>query len=150
MSVQYLCKYPQTVPPYDGDTQAHRLFRLEADLCGHSIATTTTDKHLREVLVRACNTWKVPKPELIYESIRNTNFGWQTDKGIHLNTKSDGANMQTMIHELAHWICHKREYAIEDHGPEFMWVYIELLEQFNMMPRECMMLLCKNYMVEVG
>ena len=72
------------------------------------------------------------------------------DEGISLNKARHGQTLLTLLHEVAHWIVAKRDYAVDSHGPEFMWIYIELLEQFNVMPRECMLLLCAKYQIEVG
>ena len=148
--VRYLNKHPQTLAPLEGDSQAHRVFRLESDISGLSIGHKMILKDLQEVAKNVGFTWRVPVPKIELVDKRERIYGWQDDVGIKLNTPHDGQNLFTLLHELAHWIVVRRDYAIEDHGPEWVWIYIELLDQYKMLPRECSLLLCQKYNIEVG
>ena len=148
---RYLNKHSQTYTPDPLDTQAHRVYRFESDLCGASVGHKMALIDLKAVSVTACRTWKVKKPKLgIVSQPKARVYGWQTEDGIELNSACDGQNLTTLLHEMAHWIVHSRHYAVEDHGPEFMWIYIELLDQFKLLPRICALQLCDIYKIEVG
>lgn len=151
--IKYITKSVQTYKPDPDDSQQHRVYRLESCLRGGHSGHVAPRDFLRAALTRACVTWKLrgdKRPDLHFVHVNNQRYGWQDSNGITLNAKEDGQNLFTLLHELAHWICYVRDYAVEDHGPEWMWVYIELLDQFNVIPRSAMVHLCDLYQVEIG
>lgn len=153
MTIHYLTKRPQTHAPDPEDTQAHRLYRLEATIDGPSVGSIQDPEFLQQVANKGARTWRVKPPTI--QCVDMPRADWSgleitEDRKIVLNRGRHGQNLLTLLHELAHYVVGVRGYAVESHGPEFMWIYIELLEQFNVMPRECMLLLCKKYNIEVG
>jgi predicted SprT family Zn-dependent metalloprotease len=151
---RYLNKYPYNIPMNPEDSQQHRLTRLESAICGGAVGHIMSVADLQEILTNACITYHIkpaqrPKLEIVNIK-RDRVYGWQDEDGIYLNKAHDGQNLMTLLHEFAHWVVAVRDYAVEDHGPEFMWILIELFDQYRIIPRECMMLLCDKYMVKVG
>lgn len=152
MTIYYLTKFPMTHPPDRDDEQAHRVYRFEACFDGGTVGHVCDLKLLQDVVARACRTWKVKKPELLVVNKPKADWSGMHYDGdrIELNRGRNGQNLLTLLHELAHWIVDQKDYAVESHGPEFMWIYIELLDQFNVLPRACSILLCDLFKIEVG
>jgi hypothetical protein len=152
MSVHYLTKHPFTHKPDPEDPQAHRVYRMEACIDGGTVSHTAPQEFLSKVAAKAARTWKVKKPKIHYVNLPRAYWNGEhdSDVGITLNRGRHGQNLMTLLHEMAHWIVGQKDYAVESHGPEFMWIYIELMEQFNLMPRVCSLELCRIYNVEVG
>jgi hypothetical protein len=88
-------------------------------------------------------------PKIVIVHKKKKPFGWSEHK-VYLNAEWHGDNMAVLLHELAHWIHDELGDEGEPHGPEFMHIYIELLDQYKMMPRLLMQLLCASYEVEYG
>jgi hypothetical protein len=152
MSVHYLTKRPFTHIPDDDDPQAHRVYRMEACMDGGTVEHQAPLAFLEKVAAKAARTWKVKKPKIILVDLPRAYWNGEHEHGVGvtLNSGRHGQNLLTLLHEMAHWIVDCRDYAVDSHGPEFMWIYIELMEQFNLMPRVCSLELCRIYNVKVG
>ena len=130
--------YKPDSPDLTGDPAALRVYRMERDWVGWHKNTTVDESYLNEMALDACKTFRVKvMPEIYVVNKRTVDIGWCTAEGIFLNRYKDGANYAILIHEVAHWIADDLYGAdeIEGHGPEWAFVYIELLDRYKFLPR---------------
>ena len=145
MISKYYTQKSKEYKPFKGDSQAHLIYRMERDIVGWAVNTHTKKADLQTVADHACRKYyKVDPPEIKIVRRKGAPFGWAIHSTIYLNALWHGDNMAVLLHELAHHIL-EDEVDIEDHGPEFVSIYIDLLDKYKMMPRECMELLCTKY-----
>jgi hypothetical protein len=124
---------------------------MERELVGRSVNVRQTIDDLQAVANHVCKKWKVPPLSVWYYNKPNAKeFGYQTGWSIHLNEGFHGANINVLMHELAHHITSTYYPCAPDHGALFMDVYCDLLDEYKLMPRDCMLVLCARYDVEVG
>lgn len=149
--VRWLSAHPRTLAVEPDDPQAHRVYRFESALCGNMVGAVS-EEFLLQILKSACRTWRVKPPNLEIVQSKERLYGWivDADDTIYLNARENGNNVPTLLHEVAHHIVYAKGYSVDDHGPEFMWIYIELMEQFKILPREAALVLCQKYNIEVG
>ena len=123
-----------------GDPAAFRVYRMERDLAGWHNNSITPEADLIELAKDACKHFRIETvPEIYLVNKRIIDIGWCTEDGIFLNTRQDGQNYHILIHEISHWICDDLypEIAKTDiaHGPEWAFIYIELLDRYKFLPR---------------
>jgi hypothetical protein len=130
MTVHYLTKHPFTHKLDPEDTQAHRVYRMEATFDGGTVNHSAPLEYLQKVANKAARTWKVKRPKVSLVSLPRAYWNGEHEHGvgITLNRSRHGQNLMTLLHEMAHWICDQRDYAGESHGPEFVWIYIDNVE----------------------
>lgn len=135
----------------DTDPQAERVYLMERSIIGWNVQTQHSLEYLESVVRNACRTWKVPEVKLRVSSSPRLLYGECDDESIWLNSNPDtiGNNLGVLVHELAHWITDK-VYGDElpGHGPEFVTVYGQLLNDYNMFPSDCWKILCDRHGVE--
>jgi hypothetical protein len=138
-------KYPKV----KSDPQRHLVYQAERDLLGPCIESVTATDTLEAVITHACNKYRIRRPKLKVGNLGKGAYGWCTDEEICLNSNHHGANLLTLLHELAHWVVDEViEYAddIEGvHGPEFVSFYMHLLEGYKVMPMKCSALLFEGH-----
>ena len=134
------------------DPQRHRVYQLEREFRGNSINVSMSRKNLLELARHMCDKWKVPPPKLkLYRSKKDKTMAWCSGTTIALNMAFNGGNLPVLCHEMAHWVLfHLYPEVEQDHGPEFMDVYADLMEEYKVLPRDCLLLLAERYSVEVG
>ena len=133
------------------DPQKQYVYQMERELMGNSINQHMTLPDLRRVAKHCCRKWCVP--QVIVKTIRKPKmhvFGWTTGRDVVLNTAFHGDNIGVLMHELAHWVTFHLYPDAIDHGGEFMDVYADLLAQYKILPRDCLLVLAARYGVEVG
>lgn len=136
-------------PSQGSDPQANKVYSLEREIIGTVIHTRCPRAHLEAIVRHACRRYKVPRPKLTIVSLTTRVFGWSDDNGIDLNDWFHGDNVSVLLHELAHWITdrlHEDNKAQQDnHGPEFVGIYGNLLHDYKVLPIECFELLVKKH-----
>lgn len=110
--------------------------------------THTELPHMEAVLRHACKSHKVDTPELVVVSDEKRWFGESSETKITLNAAFHGDNLFTMLHELAHYIVWDDDN--EDHGPEWVWLYLQLLAQYKILPLAYGVMICDDFGVDYG
>ena len=118
------------------DPQQHKVYGLERELIGLALHTTCHREHLRTVLAHACRKYKVPAPKLVFVRENNKIFGSSNNGVITLNAAFHGCNLFTLLHELAHHLTDFKYEGAEDHGVEFVRIYMDLLNRYRVLPRD--------------
>ena len=136
--------------PLKNDPQRYRVYAMERCLIGSSINQHMRLLHLQVIAAHACRKWHVPRVHVTTTDKDVDIFGWCTGSSIILNTSFHGDNIGVLLHELAHWVVYHFFPDVTDHGPVFMDVYADLLDQYKVFPRDCLLLLAARYDVEVG
>ena len=133
------------------DPQKNLVYSAERELIGMSIHTHCDKEHLRAIVRHACNKYKVHKPVFKIISSEKRIFGSCDEDGITLNSKFHGDNVATLVHELAHWITdHFYTRIVEDHGPEFVGVWSELLSTYKLIPDDAIAVMLDRYGLEIA
>lgn len=139
--------------PQIGDPQQSVVYTLERGILGNSVNTHCSRAHLQAVIKHACNKYRVPAPRLAIVSSPQRVFGMTDDGRIELNRKYHGDNLGTLLHELAHWITDRLEEdddpIRDNHGPEFVGIYGNLLHAYKVLPFECYKLLVKRHKLKM-
>jgi predicted SprT family Zn-dependent metalloprotease len=125
---------------------------MEREIVGNSINQRMPVARLQEVADHACRKYRAPYVFVEVEPIKGKVFGeaYQADARIALNSSYHGDNLGVLLHELAHWLTDNLYADVQSHGPTFMRVYSELLEQYKILPRDCLAVLAERYGVEIG
>lgn len=75
---------------------------------------------------------------------------WQNSQGLTVNLDKVRWSPILLAHEMAHWICYKKDWNWDEgHGPEWLRVYIDILDRAKIVPAEAMMGLCRKYGLKV-
>ena len=138
--------------PLPEDPQRLKLYKLEREYDGVTVYHKVSVKDLQTVANHACRKWKV-KPAKIKRYISKEKIcGYyvHADSTLYLNAQHHGQNTATMLHELAHHITYNKYSDVQDHGPEFCYIYACLLASYRIMPFDCFMLLAKKWGVKVA
>jgi hypothetical protein len=143
-----------TRPPIKDDPQKWLVYRMERRIIGQIVYHRVKRDHLQLIADHACKKWNVIPVTINEYRHKERVFGWYDYSGdvkrIRLNSRYNGMNAGTMLHELAHHITYQLWPDAEDHGPEFCDVYATLLDSYKMLPYECFLLLAKQHGIAVG
>ena len=138
MRISRLLTSPLLKSPHvhKGDPQGGKLYALEQTIRGNSVHTTCPREHLQAIVNHACRKYQVPRPKLKIVNEDAEIFGSCFDDDIELNRGYHGVNAATLVHELAHWITDKlfEEDTLANHGPEFIGIYANLLNDYRLLP----------------
>lgn len=124
----------------DADPSRKKVYRWEDDWPGWN-KNTLSLRSCRAVIVSACHAYDVAPP-----AVRQHGDGlsWsepEDENVISFQSKSrrpgnGGKNLPVALHEAAHHIVfHLHGKRVQDHGPTFMRVYLDLLTRFRVAPR---------------
>jgi hypothetical protein len=69
---------------------------------------------------------------------------------IRLNRGFHGANLCTLAHELAHYICDDTYDNHEAHGKQFVAIYMHLLDKYRILPSFAFRTLAKKHRVAIA
>ncbi len=141
------------MPAPKSDKQRDNVYYLEAEINGWWAMCSSTTKDLEGLLMMVCRYYKVDVPR--FRVVRDKKIG---DAGWHdperdeivLNRSQEGANAMVLCHEAAHYLV---DYFYEDresHGPEFVAIYMHLLDRYQLLPHECFRLLARKHKVRIG
>ena len=142
------------------DPQAKLVYKMEREFVGVSVYHKVDRQHLLLVMNHVCKYYKVAVPKLIiYNKPKERIFGSSSsvvfDDGtgaydIRLNRGFHGANLCTLLHELAHHICDSYYENHEDHGKEFCGIYMHLLEKYRVMPSCAFRAMAKRWGIRIA
>lgn len=152
----FLTRKPKKYKKLVTDPQAHKVYQMERTFIGHSIHTRANLNHMKAVARHATKLYRVPKLRLRTvahpEGTKLALFGeyFHSVPEIVLYRDHHGDNMGTLIHELAHHIAMDYYGHVDDHGPEFVGVYGELLDRYRLLPIVAFEALRKQYGLEIS
>ena len=144
------------------DPQRTRLYRLEREFVGGVVNHVVSRKKLQELSNHACRYYRIkpikvvvfddPRQRFFSEVLCYTNNDGTPDFGhlIRLNKGFHGANVCSMLHELAHYIADDTYHGSQGHGKQFVGIYMHLLAKYRVLPRDCFRLLAKRYRIKIG
>ena len=55
-----------------------------------------------------------------------------------------------LLHELAHFLVDEFYTDVEHHGPEYVAIYMHLLDRWKYLPNRCFRLLAKKHRLKIG
>lgn len=126
------------------------LYELEAEFSGHCEHANATAQTLESLALSVCNYYVIDVPNIRFiNTRRNLHVAWY-DTEIVLNRAREGANGMTLLHELAHYLTDEFYTGVEHHGPEYVAIYMHLLDRWNYLPNRCFRLLAKKYRLKIG
>lgn len=134
------------------DPQRGRLYRMEErEFNGHA-RHTLAETHLRNGLKALCRRLKISAPKLAIRRIDKSNVCGAYSPSlclIELHPKM-GKNAWTLAHELAHHVIavHDPKNQFQDHGPEFVHVFVILLDVMRLVPRIAMEPVLRKYRLQ--
>ena len=143
---------PKLKPDQKHDPQRRRCYHMERKFDGGSIYTKTARHCLEAIVTHACNKFKVPRPKLVVGRRKEKFMGYCDEDRIYLNSWFHGDNTQTLLHEVAHWIVQHdfEEEDYENHGPEFMAVYMHLLDAYRILPAFAFRKFAREYELKIA
>lgn len=93
----------------------------------------------RTLIRTACDSYNVPYPIVVSHG---NALSWSMPKSGRISMQGGehrakgGMNVATALHETAHHIAwHKHGEKIQDHGPTFLGIYLDLLDKARVAPR---------------
>ena len=134
---------------------------LEREFVGMSVYHRVSRTNLTTVCRHACRYYKIKAPKLVvYDDPTDHTFGW-TESTVHedgsrshfairLNRGFDGANLFTLLHELAHYITDETWVGHSSHGPKFVGIYMHLLHKYRMVPSDAFRVVAKRFRIKIA
>tara|TARA_R100001143_G_scaffold28420_2_gene28092 strand:+ start:11388 stop:11909 length:522 start_codon:yes stop_codon:yes gene_type:complete len=145
-----------------GDPQRTRLYKLEREFIGTSVYHQASQKHLCLLARHVCSYYCVPEIRVVVyndpdqkcfgESVSYSDDDFVTTYGheIRLNRGYHGANLTTLLHELAHYISDQYFEHHRDHGAQFCAIYMHLLDKYRVLPAFAFRALAKKWGVKIA
>lgn len=100
---------------------------------------TLTDKEVKAVIKKACEVWDIHQPRFIGFCPKKAPCSVYNDDDQSLRMLPDHCNPATVLHEVAHHIVHVRlGTKYQDHGPEWLGVFLDLLVAFHVAPEDAL------------
>jgi len=124
------------------DPQKHLVYRWEEAWAPWGINSLTIQQ-CRDWIEAACKLYEVDPPRVTQHRTREYSYCHVTQGVISMQGGKmggpGGRNCATALHEAAHWIVHQKfSDQAQDHGPTFFGVYVWLLENARVAPREAL------------
>jgi hypothetical protein len=142
------------------DPQRSCVYMLERELAGCSVYHAARRDDLLGVLEHACRYYKIAPPVLrIYRDNKSKEFGFHAytlgepprRASINLNAAYHGANLFTLLHELAHHIV---DFTWSEqngkHTPEFVGVFMHLLHKYKIMPEDAFRVVAARKKIQIA
>lgn len=79
--------------------------------------------------------YRIKPPSVIHR--REGKRGWTAgtyDKYMSVNVDRAGWTPMLLCHEMAHWVVAELDYAVPNHGPLWMGIYLYLLGKYRVLP----------------
>ena len=126
------------------------VYALEGGIAGHCARSTSTRKQLEWLADEVCQYYGVAVPNIRFiNTKRDMHSGW-FDHEIVLNRAREGANGLALLHELTHYLVDEFYTGVEHHGPEYVAIYMHLLDRWNYLPNGCFRMLAKQHRLKIG
>ena len=154
-------RIPRPKPPLKNDPQARKLYKMEREFVGTSVYHTVRKEDLQTVMEHVCRYYGVAVPKLIIYSKPSEHVfgrsivtiekdGRYTDHEIRLNRGFHGANVTTLLHELAHHITDTYFEQHGDHGAQFVAIYMHLLHKYRIIPSDAFRVIAKRRGIRIA
>ena len=141
---------PKLKPDQKHDPQRRRCYHMERKFDGGSCFTKTERGVLEDIVTHACRKYRVDRPKLVVGRSKEKTMGYADDEKIYLNSSFHGQNTMTLLHELAHWIVSQLFDEYENHGSEFMCIYMHLLDAYRILPEFAFRRLCRESRLRIA
>jgi len=150
---------PELPAPVAKDPQRAALYRMEREFVGVSVNHSVPRSALQEISKHACKYYRIkPVKVVIFNQPGNRTFGetvsYSYNDGtpdfgyvIRLNRGFHGANVCTLLHELAHYIVEGTYIGAQDHGKKFVGVYMHLLDKYRIIPSDAFRVIAKRHKI---
>lgn len=133
------------------DPQRDAVYYLEGLFFGQDRYEEGNRNTLLPLLKHVCNYYKVEVPRLrIVNQPEEDAAGWVVGKSITLNRGRKGANTRVLLHETAHYLTDTFYKDHEAHGPEFVAIYMHLLDNYRILPTEAFKILARRERLKIG
>lgn len=118
------------------DTQAKKVYKWQWQWAEFDSNWRLSKKEIRKWLEWACTKLKVPVPRMRIKLLpKRKKYSYFSPDKYELGFLPQHRNVPTVLHEIAHYITF-RLYGrtVADHGPEYMGVFLFLLEHSGRWP----------------
>jgi hypothetical protein len=137
--------------PPKSDPQRDGVYWLEAEVNGSWRIDEATRGLLRFACEKACNYYGVEAPRVLTINREpNGDAAWYLDGTIYINRRAGGANLHVLLHETAHHLVEEFYDDAEHHGPEFVGIYMHLLDKYCVLPHQLFRILAKKFKLKIG
>lgn len=131
------------------DPQQAAVYKMEREeLSGH-LRHKMPMRALKLAAQRICSQYGVPQVRVAAKKERGmwASYDWKCLICLH---PTGGRNLCTLAHELAHHLVQYRHQRTQDHGPTFMYYFVELLDTMRIVPRAGMLSIARKYKVRIA
>lgn len=139
------------------DPQRGLLCRVERELNGNSIGHVASHEYLCKLSNKICRYYRVPALEIhIANKPKQREYAWveyttgKNDHKVFLNRAFDGQNAMTLLHELAHYVTDCNFKNHENHGKEFVAIYMHLLHKYKILPQDAFRVIARRWNIQIG
>lgn len=135
--------------PPKSDPQRDGLYWLEAEFNGWWRLVRSSRPTLIGLAASVCKYYRVDQVRVVVSRKRELHDGDYLHGVITLYA-GVGDNPGVLMHELAHHIVDELYDDAEHHGPEFMGIYMHLLDKCGFLPNEEFRRLSKKYKLKIA
>ena len=131
------------------DPQAMRIADMAMTLFKGHLEQNAKLSRLKAIGREVCRQHEIPFTKVRSRRLREC-WGLYWEDGsieLHLN---GGTSLFIFLHELAHHIVAHKHPRSADHGPRFVRVYAELLEEYGLVPLAGMRAACRKFKVRMA
>jgi len=135
------------------DPQVDALYSLESEINGAWAFASAPTRQLETLLLMVCKYYAVSPPRLrVVRDRSNGDDAWyiNDDELIVLNRSREGANGMVLLHEVSHYLTDCFYTDVENHGREFIAIYMHLLDYYCFIPHRCFRLMAKTHRLKIG
>lgn len=118
------------------DPQRKRVYEWQWEWRDWNKANISLERAIK-VVEHSCKIWKVPPPNAVERMSRKKGYSSYNDGHRTIRLLPVHMNTAMALHEVAHHIKEVRfGTAGGDHGPEWLGIFVDLLVDWNVAPRE--------------
>lgn len=132
------------------DPQRSDVYWLEAEFNGWWPLTRSPRPVLLDLVTAVCKYYKVDEPKVVISRQKGVKHDGDYLHGEITLYAGRGDNPGVLLHELGHHIVDELYESVENHGPEFMAIYMHLLDKWCFLPNEEFRRLAKKYKLRIG
>jgi hypothetical protein len=123
---------------------------MEAEFNGWWNRCSSRRVELEKLAKEVCDYYGIHPPRIVFSRKESKHDGDYDYGEITLYLNRRGNNPGVCIHELAHHVTDELYDQTEHHGPEFMAIYMHLLDTWCFIPNEEFRRLAKKYKLRIG
>ncbi len=131
------------------DPQRDDVYWLEAEFNGWWHHVRSTRIQLLDYVTRVCKYYGVDEPRIVVSRKQGGHDGDYLH-GVITLAAGRGDNPGVLLHELAHHVTDSLYDDVPAHGPEFVAIYMHLLDKMCILPHEEFRRLAKKYKVKIA